>query len=90
MDYGQEQADEIEALESIYTGLFDKLSEVPPYTVTICPACCLLLSFAVCACVRARALCVCACAFVCGACACVSMVNVCVFVYVCVCVRVCI
>ena len=59
MDYGQEQADEIEALESIYTGLFDKLSEVPPYTVAICPACFWLLSFAVCACVRARTLCVC-------------------------------
>jgi len=33
MDYAQEQADEIEALESIYTGYFDKLSEAPPYKV---------------------------------------------------------
>ena len=33
MDYAQEQADEIEALESIYTGYIDKLSEAPPYKV---------------------------------------------------------
>jgi hypothetical protein len=33
MDYAQEQADEIEALESIYTGYFDKLTEAPPYKV---------------------------------------------------------
>ena len=36
MDYAQEQADEIEALESIYAGYFDKLSEAPPYKVLVC------------------------------------------------------
>jgi hypothetical protein len=34
MDYAQEQADEIEALDSIYTGYFDKLTDAPPYTVS--------------------------------------------------------
>jgi hypothetical protein len=38
MDYAQDQADEIEALESIYAGgLFDKLSETPPYKVASVP-----------------------------------------------------
>ena len=34
MDYAQEQADEIEALDSIYTGYFDKLTDAPPYKVS--------------------------------------------------------
>jgi len=35
MDYAQEQADEIEALDSIYTGYFDKLTDAPPYTIRV-------------------------------------------------------
>jgi hypothetical protein len=34
MDYAQEQADEIEALDSIYTGYFDKLTDAPPFKVS--------------------------------------------------------
>ena len=34
MDYSQEQADEIEALDSIYTGYFDKLTDAPPFKVS--------------------------------------------------------
>jgi hypothetical protein len=35
MDYAQEQADEIEALESIYADVFEKLTDKPPWKVTL-------------------------------------------------------
>jgi hypothetical protein len=34
MDYAQEQSDEIEALESIYADVFEKLTDKPPWKVT--------------------------------------------------------
>ena len=35
MDYAQEQADEIEALESIYADVFEKLTDKPPWKVKL-------------------------------------------------------
>ena len=35
MDYAQEQADEIEALESIYADVFEKLTDKPPWKVSL-------------------------------------------------------